>query len=70
MEEIYNGTVIAAGYNGWGQRDVGSWSNIVAISAGCGYAIGLKANGTMVAAGEVDYGRSAAVNRKNIKILQ
>lgn len=45
------GTVVAVGDNEYGQCDVSSWTNIVAIAAGGGHTVGLKADGTVVAVG-------------------
>ena len=47
-----NGTVVAMGYNDYGQCDVDDWTDIVAISAGGYYTVGLKADGTVVAVGD------------------
>ena len=46
-----DGTVLAAGGNEHGQRDVSGWRDIVAVSAS-GHSIGLRADGTAVAAGD------------------
>lgn len=46
-----NGKVVAVGYNEYGQCDVSSWSDIVAVSAGYYHTVGLKADGTVVAVG-------------------
>jgi hypothetical protein len=46
-----NGTVVAVGYNGYGQCEVGSWTGITQISAGGFHTVGLKSDGTVVAAG-------------------
>ena len=46
-----NGTVVAAGYNEYGQCDVLDWVDIVSVSAGHNHTIGLKADGTLVATG-------------------
>ena len=52
-----DGTVVAVGDNGHGQCDVGSWADIVAVSAGAWHTVGLKADGTVVAVGDNDYGQ-------------
>lgn len=52
-----DGTVVAAGNNDFGQINVGSWTDIVAVSAGSGETVGLKSDGTVVAAGNNDYGQ-------------
>ena len=47
-----DGTVVATGNNKYGQCNVGSWNNIVAVSCGDGSdTVGLKADGTVVATG-------------------
>ena len=46
-----DGTVVAAGYNKYGQCDVSGWTDIVAVSAGSDHTVGLKADGTVVAVG-------------------
>ncbi len=53
-----DGTVIAVGYNGDGELNVSSWTNIKAIAAGWYNTIGLKGNGTVVMAGYNYYGLS------------
>ena len=51
------GTVVAVGWNAYGQCDVSGWRDIVAISAGDGHTVGLKADGTVVAVGDNEAGR-------------
>ena len=46
-----DGTVVAVGNNNDGQLNVGSWKDIVAVSAGDFYTVGLKSDGTVVAVG-------------------
>ncbi|MEE0914596.1 MAG: TIR domain-containing protein, partial [Ruminococcus sp.] len=46
-----DGTVVATGYNYYGQCNVSDWSDIVAVSAGKNHTVGLKSNGTVVATG-------------------
>jgi alpha-tubulin suppressor-like RCC1 family protein len=43
--------VVAVGYNGYGQCNVGSWANIVQVSAGQRHTVGLRSNGTAAAVG-------------------
>jgi hypothetical protein len=52
-----DGTVVAVGDNGVGQCNVGSWTNIVQVSAGDDYTVGLKVDGTVVAVGLNDWGQ-------------
>ncbi|MDR0312696.1 MAG: protein kinase [Treponema sp.] len=71
-----DGTVVAVGNNTYGECNVGSWRNIVAISAGgfsssCSslfthYTVGLKADGTVVAVGEGNKGRCNVSEWRNI----
>ena len=46
-----DGTVVATGSNAYGQCDIDSWSDIVAVVAGAYHAVGLRSDGTVVATG-------------------
>ena len=46
-----DGTVVAVGYNGNGQCNVGGWANIIQVSAGKLHTVGLRSDGTVVAVG-------------------
>ena len=46
-----DGTVVAVGWNDFGQCEVGSWTDIVQITVGHVHAVGLKTDGTVVAMG-------------------
>ena len=46
-----DGTVVAVGYNGYGQCNVSGWTDVVAIAAGSNHTVGLRADGTVVAVG-------------------
>ena len=46
-----NGTVVAVGDNSYGQIEVGSWTDIIAVAAGYYHTVGLKSDGTVVAVG-------------------
>ena len=46
-----DGTVLAVGYNNYGQCNVSSWSGIVQVTVGGAHTVGLKADGTVVAVG-------------------
>ena len=52
-----DGTVVAVGYNYFGQCDVGNWTDIVQVAAGRFHTVGLKADGTVIAVGNNDYGQ-------------
>jgi hypothetical protein len=43
-------TVITAGYNGYGQLEVGGWIDISQVAAGCFHTVGVQFNGRVVAA--------------------
>ena len=47
-----DGTVVATGYNSSGQCNVGTWTDIIQVSAGYDHTVGLKADGTVVATGD------------------
>ena len=53
-----DGTVVATGYNGYGQCEVADWTDIVQVAAGACHTVGLKADGTVIAAGGSDEGES------------
>ena len=61
-----DGTVVAVGSDFDGQTDVGSWTDIVAISVGQDYTVGLKTDGTVVAVGENVFGQCDIGKWKNI----
>jgi hypothetical protein len=52
-----DGTVVAAGYNEYGQSDVGSWTDIIQVAAGRWDTLALKSDGTVVSGGWNDYGQ-------------
>jgi len=52
-----DGTVVAVGYNAYGQCNVGGWTNIIQIAAGDGHTVGVKSDGTVVAVGDNYYGQ-------------
>ena len=64
-----DGTVVAAGKNGFGQCDVSEWTDIVAIAAGVGHTVGLKNDGTVVAAGWNDYVQCDVSDWTNIRAV-
>ncbi len=46
-----DGTVVAVGYNYYGQCNVGGWADIAQVAAGGYHTVGLKSDGTVVAVG-------------------
>ena len=52
-----DGTVVAVGWNIYGQCNVSDWTNIAAVAAGNEHTVGLKADGTAVAVGDNDDGQ-------------
>jgi uncharacterized repeat protein (TIGR02543 family) len=51
-----DGTVLAVGWNYYGQCNVGGWTNIVQVATGADHTVGLKSDGTVVAMGYNLYG--------------
>jgi alpha-tubulin suppressor-like RCC1 family protein len=52
-----DGTVIAAGYNEYGQSEVSGWSDVIQVAAGRWDTLALKSDGTVVSRGWSDYGQ-------------
>ena len=52
-----DGTVVATGYNVYGQCDVTDWMDIIAVSAGDWHTVGLRSDGTVVATGSNGIGQ-------------
>ena len=61
-----DGKVIAVGPNEEGQCNVGNWRDIVAISAGPFFTVGLQKNGRVVACGRNEYGQCNVASWRNI----
>lgn len=61
-----NGTVVAVGDNTFGQCNVGSWTDIVAIAAGDSHTVGLKADGTVLVTGKYETSMSLGDEWTNI----
>ena len=61
-----DGTVVAVGDNEFGQCNVESWKDIVAISAGSYHTVGLKADGTVVAKGSDMYDQCDVSDWKDV----
>ena len=49
--------MVATGDNKYGQCNVESWNDIVAIYAGDMHTVGLKSDGTVIATGKNDVGQ-------------
>ena len=50
-----DGTVVAVGWNAYGQLDVDGWTDIVQVTAGEAHTVGLRDDGTVVAVGDNDH---------------
>jgi len=50
-----NGRVVAAGQNSYGQCNVDDWRDIIAVSAGPNFTLGLREDGYVVACGRNEY---------------
>ena len=63
-----DGTVVSTGNNDFGQCNMLSWTDIVAVSTGPFQTVGLKSDGTVVAVGYYeDNGQHDISDWKNIK---
>jgi uncharacterized repeat protein (TIGR02543 family) len=60
------GTVVAVGYNGNGQCNVGGWTNVIQVAAGDLHTVGLRSNGTVVAVGDNSKGQCNVGSWANI----
>jgi alpha-tubulin suppressor-like RCC1 family protein len=49
-----DGTVIATGWNDYGECDVGDWADITQVAVYASHTVGLRADGTVVAVGDND----------------
>ena len=61
-----DGTVVAVGWNKYGQCDVADWRDIVAVSAGYRHTVGLKSDGTVLAVGDNDDGQCDVADWRDI----
>ena len=52
-----DGTAIAAGHNGYGQCNIGTWTDITQVAAGGYHTVGLKSDGTVIAEGFSSFGQ-------------
>ncbi|WP_324604548.1 RCC1 domain-containing protein [Saccharomonospora iraqiensis] len=60
-------TAVAAGNNRYGQRDVHEWRDIVAVAASSAHTLGLRADGTVLAAGNAADGRCEVAAWRGIR---
>ena len=67
-----DGTVVAVGWDDYGQCDAGNWTDIVQVAVGDGHTVGLKSDGTVVTTtvsepsydyGQCDVGDWTAIDR-------
>jgi alpha-tubulin suppressor-like RCC1 family protein len=61
-----DGTVVAVGYNSYGQCDVGNWTDIIKVDGGYEHSVGLKSDGTVVALGDNGSGQCDVGNWTDI----
>ena len=64
---VYDGTR-NVGLNDDGQCDVSGWTDIIAVRAGGSHTVGLKSDGTVVAAGSNENNRSNVTGWKDIRL--
>lgn len=60
-----NGTVVATGCKRYGECNVSSWKNVVAVSAGSHFTLGLTSDGTVLATGKDIYGQCRVNGYRN-----
>ena len=61
-----DGTVVAVGYNYYGQCNIGNWRNITQVAANGAHTVGLCSNGTVVAVGNNEKGQCNVGGWRNI----
>ena len=52
-----DGTAIAVGHNGYGQCNIGTWTDITQVAAGGYHTVGLTSDGTVIAEGFSSFGQ-------------
>ena len=63
-----DGTVTSCGSNAFGQRNLSEWNKIAAVAAGEKFTAGLRENGTVVVAGELN-GKSDVERWENVTAI-
>ena len=63
---IKDGTVVATGSNFYGELNVSTWQDIIAVSAGFHHSVGLKSDGTVLATGYNQYSQCDVTSWKNV----
>ena len=61
-----DGTVVSVGWNNYGQRNVGGWSDIAQVATGYYHTVGIKKNGDLVATGNNAHGQCDVTGWSNI----
>jgi len=61
-----DGTVLATGYNGFGQCNVADWSHVIMVDAGALHTVALRDNGTVAAAGSNEFGQCNVQSWENV----
>ena len=64
-----DGKVRAVGPNNYGQCDVDKWHDIIAVSCGPFFTVGLKENGRVVATGRNEFGRCSVSSWRDIAAI-
>ena len=64
-----DGTVVATEWNGYGQCNVNSWTDIMAVAAGYEHTVGLRSDGTVVATGQNGEGQCDVDSWSNIVVV-
>jgi hypothetical protein len=61
-----DGTVVAVGWNNYGQCKVDDWKDIIQVAAGGFHTVGLRSDGTVVAVGDNSYSQCKINDWKDI----
>lgn len=61
-------TMVATGYNAYGQCNVSQWTDVCAVYAANCDTFALLRNGTLVAAGKDEWGKHAATEWTDIRL--
>ena len=62
-----DGTVVASGYNSYGQCNVNNWNDIISVNCSLFHTVGIKKDRTVVACGDNSDGKCNVADWKDVK---